>query len=291
LTEDVTQGGSDVPQREDAQQESSQGERSQRRPIFPPWTDHLVKLLGMGAAFSGIYVVFLITFGLSPWMIAVGYMPKQPIPYSHAVHVGELGMDCRYCHTSVEHAAFAAIPPTQTCMSCHGKVHLTSELLEPAREAYATGEPIEWIKVHDLPGYVYFNHSAHVARGVSCVSCHGRVDRMEEVWQEEPLSMGWCLNCHRSPEEAIRPVNISEVEKLLSEGAIKAPDLPRMGMDPVQAILEAASVTNLGWGEDYSADERKEMGRILMQERGLLDGEGHPTVRFDTLTNCSTCHR
>ena len=261
-----------------------------RDPIFPPWSDHLVKLLGMGGAFSGLYIAFLATFGLSPYMIATGYMPEQDVPYNHALHVGELGIDCRYCHSTVEHAAFAAIPPTQTCMNCHDKIHKESELLAPVRESYATGEAVEWTKVHDLPGYVYFDHSAHVTRGVSCVSCHGRVDRMEEVFQQEPLSMGWCLDCHRNPAEHLRPVRVSEVEALVSQGLLEAPQ-SKTGLNPMQTLLEDARVTNLGWGAEISRSDRKKIGRVLMTERGLLNEEGEPNVRFELLTSCSTCHR
>jgi hypothetical protein len=135
----------------------------------------------------------------------VGYEPIQPVPYSHALHVGQLGTDCRYCHTGVEETAKALIPPSQTCMNCHKSVRANSEKLIPVFESYSTGMPVEWIRVHDLPDYVYFNHSAHVRRGVGCVSCHGRIDTMEVVSQQEPLSMGWCLDCHRNPERHLRP--------------------------------------------------------------------------------------
>ena len=115
-------------------------------------------------------------------------------------------MDCRYCHTTVEYSAHATVPPTQTCMNCHKTVRAKSEKLIPVFESYATGMPVEWIRVHDLPDYVYFNHSAHVRRGIGCVSCHGRIDTMEVVTQKQPLSMGWCLSCHRNPERYLRPV-------------------------------------------------------------------------------------
>jgi hypothetical protein len=129
------------------------------------------------------------------------------VPYSHALHAGELGIDCRYCHNTVEQAAHAAIPPTQTCMNCHTNIYPESPLLLPVRESYATGLPMRWVRVHDLPDYVYFNHSAHVNRGVGCAECHGRVDKMEVVYQAEPLSMGWCLDCHRNPETRLRPAD------------------------------------------------------------------------------------
>ncbi len=144
--------------------------------------------------------------------------PTQPVPYSHALHVGQLGMDCRYCHTGVEVAAAATIPPTQTCMNCHSKVRANSEKLIPIRESYATGMPVPWIRVHDLPDYVYFDHSAHVRRGVGCVSCHGRIDTMEVVFQAEPLSMGWCLECHRNPGAAPAPGGVRHPTRLGGRG-------------------------------------------------------------------------
>jgi len=265
---------------------------SRRAPLFPAWTDHLLKLLGTGAAFSGVYVVVLATFGISPWAIDVGYMPEQPLPYSHTIHAGQLGLDCRYCHNTVEHAGFAAIPPTQTCMNCHDKIRPNdARNLGPVLASYQSGEPIEWIKVHNLPDYVYFNHSAHVTRGVSCVSCHGRVDRMDEVYQAMPLSMAWCLDCHRDPAPNIRPVDRGEVELLAANRLIELPPAVEGGIDPVSRFLEQAAVTQLGWGDDIAPESREAIGRALLIDRGLLDGEGNPTVRLEVLTSCSTCHR
>lgn len=174
--------------------------------IFPKWTWVLRPAVAVGAAGGLLYAAVVVTFGFSPQATDVGYAPVQPVPYSHALHVGQLGMDCRYCHSAVETTAHAAVPPTQTCMNCHSMIRAGSEKLIPVRESYATGMPVEWVKVHDLPDYVYFNHSAHVRRGVGCVSCHGRVDTMEVVTQVEPLSMGWCLECHRAPERHLRPL-------------------------------------------------------------------------------------
>ena len=154
---------------------------------------------------GGILTVGFVWYYFSPRYTDVGYMPDQPVPYSHTLHAGELGLDCRYCHNTVETAAHAAVPPTQTCMNCHAKIRTESPKLAAVRESYASGTSVEWIRVHDLPDYVYFNHSAHVTRGVACVECHGRVDKMEVVYQAEPLSMGWCLDCHRKPEPRLRP--------------------------------------------------------------------------------------
>jgi hypothetical protein len=130
---------------------------------------------------------------------------EQPIPFSHAHHVGGEGFDCRYCHTSVETSSFAGIPATEICMNCHSQIWRTSSTLEPVRASFQTDQSIRWTRVHDLPDFVYFNHSIHVAKGVGCESCHGRVDRMPLTWQENNLRMEWCLNCHRHPEQYVRP--------------------------------------------------------------------------------------
>jgi hypothetical protein len=173
--------------------------------VFPRWANKTRVLAGVILGGAPIYLTFLVWYGASPRTTDVGYMPKQPVPYSHALHAGKLGLDCRYCHNTVEQAAHAAIPPTATCMNCHERIWTNSDKLTPIRQSLATSKPVEWLKVHDLPDYVYFNHSAHVTRGVGCVSCHGRVDEMDEVYQKEPLSMSWCLDCHRSPDQNLRP--------------------------------------------------------------------------------------
>ena len=130
---------------------------------------------------------------------------EQPVPFSHAHHVGGLGFDCRYCHTSVEKSSFANIPPTKICMNCHSQIWSTSPTLEPVRASFRDNKSIPWTRVHDLPDFVYFNHSIHVAKGVGCETCHGRVDRMPLTWQQNSLQMEWCLNCHRNTEKYIRP--------------------------------------------------------------------------------------
>lgn len=132
---------------------------------------------------------------------------EQPVAFSHQHHVGGLGIDCRYCHTSVEYSAFANLPPTSTCMNCHSQMWAVSPELEPVRESYRTGKSIQWTRVHDLPEYVYFNHSIHVNKGIGCTECHGRIDLMPLVWQAAPLTMEWCLDCHRNVKSRIRPRN------------------------------------------------------------------------------------
>jgi len=173
--------------------------------VFPRWADDLTPLLAAVGLGLPVFFVFLVWYGGSPATTDVGYEPAQPVPYSHALHAGEMGIDCRYCHTTVEIAAHAAIPPTQTCMNCHTNIRATSPKLVAVRESNATGMPVPWVRVHDLPDYVYFNHSAHVRRGVGCVECHDRVDKMDVVYQSKKLSMGWCLDCHRNPDARLRP--------------------------------------------------------------------------------------
>jgi hypothetical protein len=178
-----------------------------RRFVFPRWANPARNVVGLLLGVGPLYALGLVYYAGAPRTTDVGYMPAQPVPYSHALHAGELGIDCRYCHTNVDRASHASIPSTETCMNCHRSIWTTSAKLLPVRESYATNKPIEWVRVHDLPDYVYFDHSAHVTRGVGCVSCHGRVDQMTEVWQDQPLTMSWCLDCHRAPERNLRPVD------------------------------------------------------------------------------------
>ena len=161
----------------------------------------MAAVLAAGGLIAG--VGFFWYFG-SPAFTDVGYRPRQPVEYSHKRHAGDLGMDCRYCHTAVEKAAFAGIPPTQTCMNCHKLVLPDSEKLLKVRESWASGKPIEWVRIHNLPDYSYFDHSIHLNAGVGCESCHGNVAQMERVTLTKPLSMGWCLDCHRNPDPQLR---------------------------------------------------------------------------------------
>jgi hypothetical protein len=143
----------------------------------------------------------------SPWVTRQGQRPDQPIPFSHKHHVEGLGLQCQYCHTSVEKSSYAGIPPTKTCMNCHSQIWTNAELLEPVRQSWATGASIQWIRVHDLPDFVYFNHEIHVNKGIGCASCHGRVDQMPLMYQQNTLQMEWCLNCHRNPGVNLRPTS------------------------------------------------------------------------------------
>ncbi|MGI4757194.1 MAG: cytochrome c3 family protein [Janthinobacterium lividum] len=143
----------------------------------------------------------------SPWVTRQGQRADQPVPFSHRHHVEGLGIQCQYCHVSVEKTAYSGIPPTKTCMNCHAQIWTNAQMLEPVRHSWATGESIKWIRVHDLPDYVYFNHSIHVNKGIGCASCHGRVDEMPIMYMENSLQMEWCLNCHRNPSKNLRPTS------------------------------------------------------------------------------------
>ena len=175
--------------------------------IFPQWTNKtppIILITTVGLLFA--IIAFFWYYG-SPKYTDVGYRPVQPIPYSHKLHAGDLGMDCRYCHWAVEMTAFANVPSTQTCLNCHKLILTESEKLLPVRESISNNIPVQWITVHMLPDYAYFDHSAHLYAGVGCISCHGNIAEMVIVSQTQPLSMGWCLDCHRNPGPFLRPVN------------------------------------------------------------------------------------
>jgi hypothetical protein len=174
--------------------------------IFPPSANTIARasivggVLIVGAILASAYALIR-----SPYNTGQGVPREQPVPFSHRHHVTDAGIDCRYCHTSVEDSSFAGIPPTQTCMNCHSQLWVTSPVLEPVRESYRTGEPLVWTRVHNLADFAYFNHSIHVSKGFGCSTCHGRVDQMPLTWQSSTLFMEWCLDCHRAPEKYIRP--------------------------------------------------------------------------------------
>ena len=185
--------------------------------LFPRWSNLVLPTIILALVTIPVYAVFFVAYGFSPKTLEVGYQPEQPVPFSHKLHAGDLGMDCRYCHTSVESAAHASVPATQTCMNCHTQIRPESPKLAKLKESYATGLSVEWKRTHKLPDFAYFDHSAHVNRGIGCVSCHGRIDTMEVVYQKSPLSMGWCLECHRNPETNLRPT--SEITNLALDAA------------------------------------------------------------------------
>ncbi|MFL5243439.1 MAG: cytochrome c3 family protein [Gemmataceae bacterium] len=177
----------------------------------------------------------------------------QPVPFSHQHHVAQLGIDCRYCHTSVETSSFAGIPPTKTCMNCHEQIWVGSEMLAQVRESYRSGVSIPWQRVHNLPGFVYFNHSVHIHKGIGCVSCHGRVDEMPLTWQTQSLLMDWCLDCHRAPEQHVRP------------------------RDQVFSMTWTLDKEKDASGQPYTQET---LGRELVDK-----------YHIQRLESCSTCHR
>lgn len=174
--------------------------------IFHPSFNTFSRLSIAGALIFGAGLLGgILQIGRSPYVTRAQEAREQPVPFSHKHHVSGLGIDCRYCHTSVEDSAFAGIPPTKTCMTCHSQIWEDSPMLEPVRESYRTGKSIQWNRVHDLADFVYFNHSIHIKKGVGCDTCHGRVEQMPLMWKEKTLQMEWCLECHRAPEKFVRP--------------------------------------------------------------------------------------
>lgn len=153
----------------------------------------------------GTVVTIVLNTNRLKYVSDVEVAKEQPVPFSHKHHVTGVGLDCRYCHTSVEESSFANVPPVETCMTCHSQIWTDSPLLEPIRESFQTGKPVEWVRIHDLPDFVYFNHSVHISKGVGCQTCHGQVDQMPLMWKVNSLNMEWCLECHRAPEKFIRP--------------------------------------------------------------------------------------
>ncbi|HEY7388461.1 MAG TPA: cytochrome c3 family protein [Bryobacteraceae bacterium] len=210
--------------------------------IFHHSSNTFARMTLYGAIF---FVAFISWAGYqldrSHWSTRQHVPREQPIPFSHAHHVGGEGFDCRYCHTSVENSSFAGLPATEICMNCHSQIWRTSPALEPVRASYRTGESISWTRVHDLPDFVYFNHSIHVAKGVGCESCHGRVDRMPLMLQENTLQMEWCLNCHRHPERYVRPK-----ELVTTMGYVPDGDQEEIGKRLVQEyhIQDARTLTS-----------------------------------------------
>jgi hypothetical protein len=174
--------------------------------LFSRRADTLFRVSLFGALGLPAFLLWVsLVYVRSSYGTGAGVMRVQPVPFSHEHHVGVLGIDCRYCHDSVEHSSFAGLPPTKTCMNCHSQIWVGSDMLAPVRESYRTGRPLHWERVYNLPGFVYFDHSIHVQKGIGCSSCHGDIDRMPFMYQVPSLLMEWCLDCHRAPEQHLRP--------------------------------------------------------------------------------------
>ena len=196
----------------------------------------------------------------SPYTTYAGVARPQPVPFSHQHHVGGLGIDCRYCHTSGEVSSFAGIPPTKTCMNCHSQIWSNAPLLEPVRESFRSGQSLVWTRVNDLPDFVYFNHSIHIAKGVGCNTCHGPVDRMPLMYNQASLQMEWCLDCHRAPEKYLRPREQVFNMRYEQPSAFKPVSLD---------------------GKTYN--EQISLGKALVSKYKLRS--------VQDITSCSTCHR
>ncbi|HMV48774.1 MAG TPA: cytochrome c3 family protein [Blastocatellia bacterium] len=225
--------------------------------LFHRSTNTLARLsIVVGLLVAGGGLMFVLEFNRTPYVTQAFVPREQPVQFSHRHHVGDDGIDCRYCHTTVETTASAGMPATKTCMNCHSQLFANSPYLEIVRASWRDGQPIKWTRVHDLPDFAYFNHSIHVNKGVGCASCHGRVDLMPLMWNVNSLHMEWCLECHRAPEKVLRPKD---------------------------------EITNMAWPENLDAkkypngwDQAKD-GARLAKEYNI-----QPT---NVLTSCSTCHR
>ena len=219
--------------------------------IFPKWTNRLPVMLIVSTIVSTGALVAGAWYYLTPKYSRVGYQPIQPVAFSHATHADQLGLDCRYCHNAVEKAWFSNIPASSTCMNCHNQVLKDDPRLALVRESATNGIPIQWIQIHRVPDFVYFNHSVHVNRGISCVECHGQINKMDEVFQYQSLSMTFCLDCHRDPAAKLRP-----------------PD----------------KITDLNW---KWSDNPEEAARL----QKLHGTEMAKDWKVESLQTCSACHR
>lgn len=204
--------------------------------IFPRSSNTISKVSIFGCLFTLAFLAWVcIVYARSSYGTDQGVAGVQPVPFSHEHHVGILGIDCRYCHTSVEDSAVAGIPPTKTCMNCHSQIWVGSPMLQPVRDSYRTNQSLRWQRIYNVPGFVYFDHSIHIHKGIGCASCHGRIDEMPFTYQVPSLLMEWCIDCHRHPERAIRP---------------------------------RAEVFNMKW---QSSDDQATFGRSLVKEYGVKD--------------------
>jgi hypothetical protein len=229
--------------------------------FFPRWTNLLPFKIAICAGSVAVGVSFALTYYATPKALNVGYQPSQPIPFSHKIHVDQIGLDCRYCHSFVDVSGHSNVPSGNTCYNCHQHVQKDSPKLAPLHRAMDVnypgydGKPIVWTRVHKMPDYVYFDHSAHVNRGISCQSCHGRIDQMEVVYQVESQSMGWCLDCHREPEKHLRPLE----------------EVYNLNYDANHAVQK--------YGKELGVTTTAELGQKLKEK-----------WQINPKTSCFTCH-
>jgi hypothetical protein len=220
--------------------------------IFPKWTNRLPALIIVGALLFATALTAGVWYYFTPKYTRVGYQPVQPVPFPHSVHADQLGIDCRYCHNGVEKSWYSNIPAASTCLNCHNQVLKDDPRLAPIRESAQTGEPVRWVQIHRTPDFVFFNHAVHVNRGFSCVECHGPINKMDEVYHAKPLSMTFCLDCHRDPAARIRPLD---------------------------------KITDLDW--HWPANTPEESARLQRSHGEELV----KSWNVQSLENCSACHR
>jgi len=252
--------------------------------FFPRWTNLLpIKIaICVGTAVLGIVAAF--SYYATDKTQAVGYMPDQPIPYDHELHVNQLGLDCRYCHSFADETGQANIPSGNVCWSCHEKIKTNSPKLEPLRRAmdktyeHYTGEPVRWVKVYNSPDYVYFDHSAHLNRGISCVSCHGQVDQMRKVYRAKAHTMAFCLDCHRAPEKHLRPnEEVTNMKYTAKDYLAKHPEIAKAVKE---FELNGKKInSDLDLSKDSEEDCQKAFGLYLKDKWNI-----NPKV------SCATCH-
>src|SRR6266571_4527089 len=224
--------------------------------IFHRSTNFISRFSVFSALFLvGLALIAVLAVARSPYMTQQNIYREQPVQFSHKHHVGDDGIDCRYCHTSVETSASAGIPSTAVCMNCHKQIWADSPYLEPVRTSFKTGKPLEWVRVHDLPDFTYFNHAIHINKGVGCSTCHGRIDQMPVVSQAVSLQMEWCLECHRNPENFVRPKD---------------------------------KVFDMTYPPRNSTKAEIEEGRKRVKEYRIQVPVG---TKLNVMTSCSTCHR
>lgn len=229
--------------------------------IFPRSANSISRVSIVGAVLLiGLLLGLVYELGNSPWVTRQNVVREQPIQFNHERHVAGNGIDCRYCHTSVEQSRFAGIPPTKTCMNCHSQIFSNAPFLEPVRASFNSGVPMRWMRVHDLPDFVYFDHSIHVNKGVGCTTCHGQVDRMPLMSMASSLQMQWCLECHRNPERFVRP----------RDAVFRVDYLPPTSKHPVTV-----------GGATFS--DQLELGKALVAD--------YKIQKPSDITSCSTCHR
>lgn len=251
----------------------------------------------------------------SPWVTRQGQRPDQPVPFSHKHHVQGLGLQCQYCHTTVEKSSYAGIPPTKTCINCHAQIWTNAQLLEPVRTSWATGQSIVWTKVHDLPDFVYFSHEIHVNKGMGCASCHGRVDQMPLMYAQNTLQMEWCLDCHRNPAKNIRPaaeiynmawerpseerpvwcsvggeksgvptaqsVSCTTKDPGAATGEVASLQIPAMGARGMVGDVSGAAMPAMGAYRKFTSQD--EMGNFLVDHYRIRNPKD--------LASCEVCHR